>query len=744
MIAEVILSINNKNVDKAFDYSVPGELEQSLEPGMRVLVPFGKNGRTVEAYVVNIKKETDVEPDKLKCVSAIQDGYAVFSPVMMRLAVYMRDKYYSTLSACLQCILPPGLSLTEHKLNYAYINEGSSKREVTISETLEKGGKQAQVLELLIKSGGMSISDIKKTLGISQSPIDTLAKKGIIVCLPVRIHRMPFKAEKYARFEALNLFPEQTAALEKISRKLEPDYIGLRSVLLHGVTGSGKTEIYLRLIEKAINQGKQAVVLVPEISLTPQTVSRFVGRFSDKVSVTHSRLSDGERFDQWQRAKSGAVSVMIGPRSAIFTPFENLGIIIIDEEHETTYKSETTPKYDVKELAEKLSEYTGCLVVLGSATPSVHTYHAALNGKYELIELKARINNRPPEVKVVDMRKELIKGNRSVFSYELQDAIAENLAKRELTILFLNRRGHSTFVSCRACGHVMSCDMCSINYTYHMYTDRLVCHYCGDEIASPRVCPVCGSEYIKFFGAGTQKVEEQIKKSFPFARVLRMDLDTTSKKNSHEQIYSSFLAGEADILIGTQMIAKGLDFPRVTLVGIIAADISIHMGDFRSAEKSFQLLTQVSGRAGRAELPGRAIIQTYNPEHYSIVYSRTNDYKAFYEHEIDFRQQLDYPPFSHLFVALFTGESEKRVAQCIYKLYEIMKRQNTESELDIFRPTPATVFKIKNIFRHKLIVKAENEEKLKKFVFGCIDELRKNEDLSDITVNSSLDPLNIP
>jgi primosomal protein N' (replication factor Y) len=433
---------------------------------------------------------------------------------------------------------------------------------------------------------------------------------------------------------------------------------------------------------------------------------------------------------------------MIGPRSAIFTPFDRLGAIIIDEEHETTYKSETNPKYNVKELAFELSRLTGCLVLLGSASPLVETYRAALEGGLELFELDRRVNNMPPKVSVIDMRKELALGNRTIFGNELREAIAENLRRGELTILFLNRRGHSTFVSCRACGHVLSCGQCSINYTYHITSDRLMCHYCGEEAEVPKNCPVCGSLYIKYFGVGTQKIEEEIRRSFPGVRTLRMDLDTTTKKHSHENIYRSFLDGAADILIGTQMIAKGLDFPRVTLVGIIAADINIHMGDFRSAEKAYQLITQVSGRAGRAELPGRVFIQTYNPEHYSIEYAKNDDYRAFYEHEIEIRRQMLYPPFSHLFVVLMTGENEKKVVTCLSGLYRLMT--GGREDFEIFPPTPAVVSKIKNVFRHKLIVKGFDEEELKAFVFANIELLLKNTDTEGVVINNTLDPLNIP
>ena len=537
MIAEVVLSINSKNVDRPFDYIIPVGMDVS--PGARVSVPFG-GGTPKEGYVVGLKPDSDYPPERLKSVLAVKDGYSVFSESSVALARFMSGRYWATMCACLQCMLPPGLSMGPLKLLYARLEDNAAEAE----RIKQKGGKQAEVIKLLESAGGsLAIADICARLGVSRSPLETLNRKGIISFEPVEIPRSPFLDGRFEKTEPPVLTDEQKTVYEALAEKLAEGYQGNKTALLHGVTGSGKTEIYMRFIEKAIAMGKQAIMLVPEISLTPQTVRNFAGRFEGRVSVTHSRLSGGERFDQWRRAKTGGVSVMIGPRSAIFTPFDNLGVIIIDEEHEHTYKSETTPKYAVKELAAELSRLCGCVVVLGSATPSVETYHEALSGRIDLLELNERINKNPPAVSVIDMRRELKKGNVSIFGTELRNAIAENLAKKELTMLFLNRRGHSTFVSCRACGHVLGCGDCSINYTYHLSTDRLLCHYCGKEGAVPLNCPVCGSRYIKYFGAGTQKIEEELNKIFPAARVLRMDMDTTSKKHGHEKIYRAFLSG---------------------------------------------------------------------------------------------------------------------------------------------------------------------------------------------------------
>jgi primosomal protein N' (replication factor Y) len=506
------------------------------------------------------------------------------------------------------------------------------------------------------------------------------------------------------------------------------------------VTGSGKTEIYIRLIQNVLERGQSAIVLVPEISLTPQAVSVFTARFGGLVAVVHSRLSQSERYALWVKAKGGHIRVMIGPRSAVFTPFADLGIIIVDEEHEHTYTSELTPKYHTGEVATKRAELTGAKLVLGSATPSIETYQRAINGEFRLITISERINNRFPEIHIVDMRLQLAGGNKSIFSTELQEAIEYNLAHGEQTILFLNRRGYSTFVSCRNCGHVMGCGECSVNLTFHQRRNRLMCHYCGKTEPSPQECPACGSVFIKYFGVGTQKIEEEVKKLYPNATAARMDMDTTSTKNSHGRILSRFGSGEVQILIGTQMIAKGLDFPKVSLVGIIAADLSLNAGDFRSSETTFQLLMQVAGRSGRAELNGRVYIQTYNPDHYSIVFAKQNDYTGFFGHEISLRRKLNYPPFVRLFVILATGSNERDIIKRLFKLREIMLAYNRRGFFEFVGPSPATVSKIKGQYRWKLIVKGQDEELLKQFVLYTIEKLDEYEKNDKITLNLAIDP----
>ncbi len=488
--------------------------------------------------------------------------------------------------------------------------------------------------------------------------------------------------------------------------------------------------------------GKQAIVLVPEISLTPQMLERFLARFGEQVAITHSRMSLGERMEQWNRARTGQANIMLGPRSAIFAPFEKLGMIIIDEEHENTYKSETSPKYHVRDIAKKRCEFNKAKLILGSATPAIETYYDTVNGNIRIFTMKNRAkNNILPQINVVDMREELAGGNKNMFSKVLYDEIEENLKRKEQTILFLNRRGHSTFVSCRNCGYVVKCSSCNIPYTFHKDRNKLLCHYCGKEEEVPKICPSCGSKYIKYFGIGTQKVEEEIKQLFPYAKVARMDMDTTTGKNSHENILSQFSRGETDILIGTQMIAKGHDFPKVTLVGVIAADTSLNMDDFRGSEITFQLLTQVSGRAGRAELAGRVYIQTYSPENYAIELSKTQDYEKFYEEEISLRKMLKYPPYSNIFTFLFIGSNEKEVISSAYKLMDILKYYNRKGNFEPLGPMPANISKIKNQYRWKIMVKAENEELLKKYIDYCMEKYKKTQPKSDVVISLNINPM---
>lgn len=734
--AEIIIDITNENVDKIFHYAIPENIKEKIYLGMRVFVPFGKGNHIREGYIIGFTDNTDIDEKYIKNIYSLPDEYAIFNDNMIELAKFMSDKYYCSLSECLQCIMP---KIIKDKTNkYANINYEMSGINEVIKNILGKNNSQSKVLKILLKNQNISIYEIKNILGISLSPINTLEKNGVIKITTRKIKRDFINLDDYGKTNPLKLTIEQDNALNFIKQKIyEKTY---KPILLHGVTGSGKTEVYLQLIDEVLKTGKQAIVLVPEISLTLQTVERFIGRFGKKVSVTHSRLSDGERFEQWKKAKDNKIDIMVGARSAIFTPFENLGIIIIDEEHESTYKSESTPKYDIKEVAEKICNLTGAMLVLGSATPSIDTYYKTQKGKYDLVYINNRINNNMPDINVIDMRKELEKGNRSIFSTSLFEAIKENLKNNMQTILFLNRRGHSTFVSCRKCGYVLECKNCNVSYTYHLKEHKLICHYCNSTENVPNICPSCSSKYIKYFGVGTQKIEEQIKKYFKDARVMRMDMDTTSKKNSHQNILEDFKNHKADILIGTQMIAKGLDFKKVSLVGVIAADITLNTGDYKSSENTFQLLTQVAGRAGRADIKGKVFIQTYNPEHYSIVFAKNNDYVGFYKKEILERKIMFYPPFSNIFFIMICGEDENLVMNAIKFLHKIMTYYNQKTNFYISDVAKAYIYKVNKQYRYKILIKAKEETRLKNFVLYCVSILKNKMDTNKLNIILSLNP----
>ena len=734
--AVVITSIGHRNVDHQFHYRIPDNLRDELRIGMRVNIPFGKGNRIIKGYVVDFVDTADVDDNFIKDIDSLSEDYLVISPKRIELANWMKEKYYTTLANCFSIIIPK--IVNEKTFALVKINDLNQNINDEITKILKRDTKQKKVLELLLEKGEVPISYVKSILGVDNAPINALIKKDIVTKSFTQEYRGNSSIDL---IEALppKLNEEQELAVNTIYDAI--DNRSLKPILIHGVTGSGKTEIYLRAIEKVLSKGKEAIVLVPEISLTQQTVERFVERFGDKVAVTHSRLSDGERYDQWTRAKRKEISVMIGPRSAIFTPFDNIGVVIIDEEHESTYKSDQqSPKYDAREVAIKMSEIYDSLTILGSATPSVVSYNKVINGEYKLIEVKNRVNNTLPDINIVDMRKELAHKNLSMFSKELKDAIGTNLVNKEQTILFLNRRGHSTFVSCRACGYVMKCDNCNVNYTYHKGINKLSCHYCGTNKDVLSNCPECGSKYIKYFGSGTEKVEQEVLKFYPEAKILRMDLDTTKKKNSHQNILDEFRKGNADILIGTQMIAKGLDFPNVTLVGVVAADLSLNVGDYRSGENTYQLVSQVSGRAGRANKSGKVYIQTYSPEHYSIKCAANNDYLSFYNEEISFRRQMNYPPFTNIFVVMISGENELLIKDALATLKDIMKHYNKNNMFYSLGPTPAAISRINNIYRWHIMVKCNDEEKIKGYVLYCLDKLSKHKNLDKMNVGLYLNP----
>lgn len=584
---------------------------------------------------------------------------------------------------------------------------------------------QLRVLSVISQGESLSVEELKEKAAVTDSPIHTLLQKGILVEQRRQEKRDVFQLEDYTPTQPFYPTSEQAQALTLLRE--EEQKAQKRPILLHGVTGSGKTEIYMQLIEHVIMAGKQAIVLVPEISLTPQIMERFISRFGKRVSVTHSRLSLGERLDQWRKARDGEISIIIGPRSALFMPFSNLGVIVMDECHESSYISDVTPKYHTREVARKLSELTGALLVMGSATPDIDSYHRAVTGEFLLLQLKERTKgSRLPEVFVTDMRKELEDGNRSAFGLPLQQAIRENLEKGQQTMLFLNRRGYSTFVSCRKCGEALTCPSCNVSYTYHASDKALVCHYCGKEVPVPKTCPSCGSHYIRYFGTGTQKIEEETRRLFPEASILRMDADTTTGKNGHARILELFGKGKADILIGTQMIAKGHDFPNVTLVGILAADLSLNLGTYQAAETCFQLITQAAGRAGRGELAGRVFIQTYQPENHAIRMAAAQDYEGFYQEEILLRQAMEYPPFSHIFSVLITGEMEQEVILAAQRLGAYMNHYAERAGCTVVGPAPAPLPKFRGEFRWQIFAKGTDADRLKAFVLYTVEQTKKD------------------
>ncbi|CDC26303.1 primosomal protein N' [Firmicutes bacterium CAG:466] len=606
-----------------------------------------------------------------------------------------------------------------------------TENEELLAEVKEKAEKdkrlagQLRVLSAISQEESISVEELKEKASVTDSPIHTLLQKGILVEQRRQEKRDVFQLEDYTPTQPFYPTPEQAQALALLREEEQKE--GKRPILLHGVTGSGKTEIYMQLIEHVIMEGKQAIVLVPEISLTPQIMERFISRFGKRVSVTHSRLSLGERLDQWRKARDGEISIIIGPRSALFMPFSNLGVIVMDECHESSYISDVTPKYHTREVARKLSELTGALLVMGSATPDIDSYHRAVTGEFLLLQLKERTKgSRLPEVFVTDMRKELEDGNRSAFGLPLQQAIRENLEKGQQTMLFLNRRGYSTFVSCRKCGEVLTCPSCNVSYTYHASDKALVCHYCGKEVPVPKICPSCGSHYIRYFGTGTQKIEEETRRLFPEASVLRMDADTTTGKNGHARILELFGKGKADILIGTQMIAKGHDFPNVTLVGILAADLSLNLGTYQAAENCFQLITQAAGRAGRGELPGQVFIQTYQPENHAIRMAAAQDYEGFYQEEILLRQAMEYPPFSHIFSVLITGEMEQEVILAAQRLGAFMNHYAERAGCTVVGPAPAPLPKFRGEFRWQIFAKGTDAERLKAFALYTVEQTKKD------------------
>ncbi|EAD3612089.1 TPA_asm: primosomal protein N' [Listeria monocytogenes] len=790
-IAKVIVDVPAMQVDRPFDYYIPEDLEELIRPGMRVSVPFGN--RKIQGFVIALG-ETEENP-KLKGIDGVMDLAPVLNEELMELGDWLAEDTLSFRVSAYQAMLPAALRAKYEKyflrldeeneeleqlfegyetldwkvveargllkqigkwvragsveVVYQVKNKITSKK-VRVVNCLKSPHQLAEIIEDMPKNAKaqsrvlaffqafegneITAAELKKQAETTDATIKKLVDLGMLSIQEKIISRDPYENHQFEKSESLQLLPDQQKACKKITTAT-----GQETFLIHGVTGSGKTEIYLQTIEAKLKEGKEAIVLVPEISLTPQMVERFKSRFGSEVAVLHSALSSGEKYDEWRKIERKEARVVVGARSAVFAPFENLGIIIIDEEHEASYKQEDNPRYHARDVAIWRTTKYQCPVVLGSATPSLESFARAKKGVYTLIELPSRVNDRAmPEVSVVDMREELRKENRTEFSTELLEKIKDRIAKKEQTVLMLNRRGYSSFVMCRDCGYVVECPNCDISLTYHQSSNQMKCHYCGHQERVPQKCPSCEGEHIRYFGTGTQKVEESLTKLIPEARVIRMDVDTTRTKGAHEKLLKSFRNHEADILLGTQMIAKGLDFPDITLVGVLNADTMLHLPDFRASERTFQLLTQVSGRAGRHERTGEVIVQSYNPEHYSIEFAKKHDFIGFYNHEMQLRKMGSYPPFYYLTMINVSDENEMKAIRTIQEMAQFL-RGKLGPDAVILGPVPSTITRIKNKYRYQCIIKYKIEPNLKKELKTLITHYQKDQQ-KGLTITIDVQP----
>jgi primosomal protein N' (replication factor Y) len=765
-----VLEMNPSNtVDKQIEYKA---IKQVLEPyplikqdnikllewmkrqyictysdAVKCMLPPGISVKTVKnVKLLSAEKKSSFKKSNLiKIIDSLSstNGECEYEQLRQMCGIKGFKNYIRELCECgVTCIEESyGQKVSSKTVKAVYL----AKPKEEIIEELENNSirkiQHIRVLEILLDNEFVSVSDIQRFAGVSPSVLDTLSKNGYIEYRSAEVNRDPLKDKHYERTEPLNPTIEQAEALMLLKRHL--DSKSFKESLIHGVTGSGKTEVYLQLISHCFEMGKKAILLVPEIALTPQMVERFVARFGKRVAVMHSRLSLGERFDQWKLISEGKVDVVVGARSAVFAPINDLGLIVIDEEHEGSYKSESMPRYNAKEVAQKRCQINKALLVYGSATPSVDTYYRALNKEIELIEMNYRPNTaKLPRVELVDMRVELENGNKTPFSSKLIEELTDNIAKKQQSILFLNRRGFSTFVFCRSCGYTMKCPECSIALTYHSKGDRLICHYCGFTVKNPAVCPSCESKNIRYFGIGTQKIEEEIRQRFQDSSVIRMDADTVGYKNAHEEILNHFKNDNINIMVGTQMIAKGHDFPNVTLVGVLAADSMLNVGDYRSSERTFQLLTQVAGRAGRGDIEGRVIVQTYNTEDYSILAACNQDFIGFYNQEILIRNRLDYPPFTNIAVVTFSGRKDRAIFEAAKNIKpELMEKCN--DSFSVLGPSRCPIPKISNKYRWRLVIKAKDKDLLVDELNNLSDKIWRKAKDEDIMISIDINPYNM-
>ncbi|MDM5357960.1 primosomal protein N' [Peribacillus sp. RS7] len=797
-IASVIVDVPAKQTDREFDYRIPEKWNQVIKPGMRVIVPFGP--RMVQGFITGLKAESDFA--KLRYIKEPMDLEPILNDELLKLGDWLTKEAMCFKISALQAMLPAAMKAKYEKVinviedkknqlppfiqNLFGKNDSISWKEVIEGENaslfqkeIQNGNlelvynvknrlnkKTVRVIKSLLSSKELTemassisshakkqqellqyfiehqepvpLKELLELINTSSGTVKALVSKGALAEMDQEIYRDPYENRVFEKSNPFTLTDEQAAALKPIHEKIHHDEHDV--FLLYGVTGSGKTEVYLQAIASVIEKGKEAIMLVPEISLTPQTVKRFKERFGEQVAVMHSGLSVGEKYDEWRKIHRKEVKVVVGARSAVFAPFENLGLVIIDEEHESSYKQEETPRYHARDVAIERAKSYKCPVILGSATPTLESFARAKKNVYKLLTLSQRMNkNALPAVDIVDMREELRTGNRSMFSELLFTKLKDRLEKGEQTVLMLNKRGHSSFVMCRSCGLVINCPNCDISLTYHRFNDIMKCHYCGFEEGMPSVCPECESEHIRFFGTGTQKVEEELAKILPDARVIRMDVDTTSKKGSHERLLNAFGEGKADILLGTQMIAKGLDFPNITLVGVLSADTMLHLPDFRSSEKTFQLLTQVSGRAGRHQLPGEVVIQTYTPEHYSIELSALQDYDAFYEREMHLRRQSHYPPYYYVVLITVSHEDLMKTVSVTEKITNYLgSRLNRDSI--VLGPVASPISRINNRYRYQCLIKYRREPDLNQHLRTLLEHYQKETAQNHLQISIDLNP----
>ena len=749
MVAEVIINRGAKKLNRTFDYNIPKELEELILVGSKVLVPFGNGGKLTEAFVVGIKETSTFE---VKDIAKLEEN---LTDKQIALAKWMAKRYFCNVSDCIKLMLTPGTRnknkekrIQDKTINCVYLKKDLEEIEFEIETKKIKSEKQKRVLNFIKDNEGATVPEIEMFTDCARGIVNTLVKNGYLEIVEKKVERNPLLRRDCAKTYKLNLTEEQENAYKCVEESI--NHKQYQQFLLYGVTGSGKTEVYLQLIEKVLNIGKNAIVLVPEISLTPQMLDRFISRFGkEEIAILHSKLSIGERHDEWERIREKKARIVIGARSAIFAPIENIGIIIIDEEHDSSYKSETNPRYHAKEIAKILAKENQAPLVLGSATPDMTTFYNATNEdafgntKIKLLKLTKRANQSSlPKVEIIDLKQELANGNRSMLSMELYNSIEENLKQKRQTILFLNRRGYSTFIMCRNCGYTVKCPNCNISMTYHSYERKLKCHYCGHEENIVTICPECHSDKIRYFGTGTQKLEQEIHKQFPTASTIRMDIDTVTKKNSHEVILNTFKNENIDILIGTQMVVKGHHFPNVTLVGVIAADSSLNIDDYRANERTFQILTQVAGRAGRENLPGKVVIQTYNPDNFSIICAQKQNYDLFYETEIALRKQLKYPPFCDIILIGLNSYQELEIKKVSSKIYQYLEQRLNKEEFKVLRPMPCPIDKIQNRYRWRIIIKGKMTEEANEILNACLKEIYQ-ENIRDTRIAIDVNPNNM-